>query len=102
MWREKRTGYWHAVPGGRNTWRVIALVCVATFEASLTWYAKVPALPLVKVNVAVPTVVRATRFGLNGTALNAGPVVRNSVPEYVFGPVCAAVTEYHSGLRFTS
>jgi hypothetical protein len=61
----------------------------------LTVYAKVAVLPLVKVNVAVPTLVPTTLMGLNGTALNAGPVVRNRVPEYVPGPDLLAVTQAH-------
>src|SRR6202171_3910054 len=85
--------HWHTVPGGLKISRVMVLVC----DTPLTVYAKVAILPLVKVNVAVPTSVPTTLMGLNGTALNAGPVVRNRVPEYIPGPDLLAVTTSHIG-----
>ena len=64
--------YWHTVPGVRKTWRLMVFVCATPS----TVYANVPALPWVNVNVALPTAVTVTALGANGTALNAGPVVR--------------------------
>src|SRR3954463_5445797 len=47
-----------------------------------------PLLPsLLNVTVALPTAVRWTCDGLNGTALKAGPVVRSSSPENVLAAV---------------
>src|SRR6185295_1395574 len=70
--RDKAACYWQVVPGGRNTSRVIAFVCVTPS----TVYAKLAAFPSLKVKVAVPAGVAMTLCGLNGTALNGGPVVR--------------------------
>src|SRR5438067_161092 len=56
--------YWHTVPGGRNTCRVICLLCVTSF----TVYANVALLPLAKVSVSAPTGVPITLAGRNGTA----------------------------------
>src|SRR6185437_2834273 len=84
---------WHTVPGTTNTWRVIAFACAIPF----TVYANVALLPSLNENVAVPTGVRTTLAGSNGTASNAGPVVRKSVPMKTPGAVLVAVTESHSG-----
>ena len=65
-------GHWHSVPGVRNTCRVIVFDC----ETPLTTYANVAVSPLAKLSVSVPTGVATTWLGLNGSALNAGPVVR--------------------------
>ena len=71
----------HTVPGDRNTCRTIDFVCIVDFVPSLTWKENVAALPLLNVTVAVPTGVRVTASGLNGTAENGGPDVRINVPE---------------------
>src|SRR5512135_235828 len=90
--------YWHTVPGDTNTSRVIAFACDTPF----TVYANVPFAPSLNVNVAVPTAVRVTCAGSNGTALNAGPVVRYSVPVNTPALLAVAVTDSHSGVPSTS
>jgi len=69
--------YRHTVPGIMKTSRVISLIC----ETPYAVYANVALFPSKNVNVAEPTGVSVTFAGLNGTALNAGPLVRSSVPE---------------------
>ena len=72
-----RYGSPQTVPaGGTNNWRVMVLVWLTPSIV----YANVAALPLANVKVAVPTTVRVTFAGSNGTALKAGPVVRISSP----------------------
>jgi hypothetical protein len=51
-------------------------VIVFDCETPLTTYANVAVSPLAKLSVSVPTGVATTWLGLNGSALNAGPVVR--------------------------
>ena len=72
----------------------MAFVC----ETMFTVYAKLALLPSLKVNVAVPTAVDTTLAGLNGTALNGGPVVRYKVPVYTPAEVLVAVTTSHIGV----
>src|SRR3954466_11175550 len=74
-----KRAHWQTVPGGTRICRVIALL--PTMPS--TEYAKVPALPLVNVNVADPTSLLTIFPGSKGTALNAGPVVRFSTLPYV-------------------
>ena len=69
--------------GALNTCRVIALLCMVPYAL----YANVAALPLAKVSVIDPTDVTPKAAGRNGTAFNAGPGVRYSVPVYVPAPV---------------
>ena len=68
--------YWQIVPGVTKIWRVIGFDPVT----SLTEYEKTPALPSLKVMLAIPTAVATTCDGSNGTAANDGPVVRYSAP----------------------
>src|SRR5215831_11492818 len=88
-----------SVPGARNICRVIVLACVTLGRPGrFTVYAKLALLPLANVIVNVPTGVVVTFAGENGTALNAGPVVRINCPLYTPGPVFGAVTDNHSGV----
>jgi len=94
-------GYWQTVPGVTKTCRVIGFEPVTPF----TEYSNVPELPSVKTMLAVPTDVATTSVGSNGTLANDGPVVRYSVPAYVFVDVSAvfgAVKLSHIGVRSTS
>jgi hypothetical protein len=50
-------------------------------------------IAVVNVTVAVPTSARSTASGSNGTALNGGPEVRISVPEYAFAPTFRSVAD---------
>jgi hypothetical protein len=50
----------------------------------------------------VPTGVATTRAGSNGSALNAGPVVRYNVPVYVAGAERFVVADSHSGVPSVS
>ncbi len=55
-------------------------------------------MPSAKVNVSVPTGVRCTLAASNGVALNAGPVVRTSVPLKTPLPTRLAVADSHIGV----
>ena len=65
-------GYQQAVPGSRNTCRVIV------FERATpsTVYENVARLPFANASSTLPAGTRATRCGSNGIASNAGPVER--------------------------
>src|SRR3569833_3660314 len=52
----------------------------------------------VNTSVPVPTAVRVTCAGSNGTALNAGPCVTYQVPEYVLPTPRVAVIDSHHAL----
>src|SRR5215831_11530447 len=84
----------HVGCGLANTCRVMGLDWVTPF----TVYENVPLFASVKLNVAVPTCVTWTALGLNGCALNAGPVVVYKAPVYVSvaAPACFSPSDITS------
>ena len=68
-----------------NAMRAIGFETVAPFTVAVN----VPLFVSVKLTVADPTGVRTTLAASNFARLNAGPLVRYSVPDHEFAPVLA-------------